>query len=73
VRRIALVAAGLYVAQVGLGFLNLFLLAPAWMQIVHLLAADLVWIALILLSAASLSDPHVDRLESEAAAAELAP
>jgi len=27
------------------------LLAPVWMQMVHLLLADLVWIAFVLLSA----------------------
>jgi cytochrome c oxidase assembly protein subunit 15 len=34
---------------------NLILLAPVWMQIVHLLLADLVWIALVLLAAQTLS------------------
>jgi hypothetical protein len=29
--------------------LNLLLLAPVWMQIVHLLLADLLWIALVVL------------------------
>jgi hypothetical protein len=33
---------------------NLLLLAPVWMQLVHLLLADLLWIALVLLSAATL-------------------
>ncbi len=36
-------------AQIGAGLLNLFLLAPIWMQMVHLLLADLVWILLVLL------------------------
>jgi len=44
---VALLAA----AQVGAGALNLALLAPVWMQIVHLLLADLLWIALVLLCA----------------------
>jgi len=35
-------------AQVGAGILNWILLAPIWMQIVHLLIADLLWIALVL-------------------------
>jgi heme A synthase len=33
--------------NVALGLLNLLLLAPVWMQLVHLLVADLVWIAWI--------------------------
>jgi heme A synthase len=36
------------------GALNLYLLAPVWMQLVHLLLADLLWIALVLLAAAVL-------------------
>ena len=42
------------VAQLTAGVLNLVLLAPAWLQIVHLLLADLLWIALVLLCAARL-------------------
>jgi heme A synthase len=37
--------------QLGAGALNLLLLAPVWMQILHLLLADLVWISLVLLLA----------------------
>jgi heme A synthase len=33
------------------GLANILLLAPVWMQMVHLLLADLVWIAFVLLSA----------------------
>ena len=40
--------------QLGAGMLNLLLLAPVWMQIVHLFLADLVWIALTLLTFSSL-------------------
>jgi heme A synthase len=36
-------------AQIASGILNWILLAPIWMQIVHLLLADLLWIALVLL------------------------
>lgn len=44
-------------AQIGAGFLNVLLLAPVWMQIVHLLFADSVWIAFILLGATLLAEP----------------
>jgi heme A synthase len=40
--------------QVGAGLLNVALLAPVWMQIVHLLLADLVWITLVLYAASRL-------------------
>ena len=42
---------GLLLLQYALGALDVLLLAPAWMQIVHLLGADLLWIALIALTA----------------------
>jgi cytochrome c oxidase assembly protein subunit 15 len=37
--------------QCGLGVADVVLLAPLWMQILHLLGADILWIALVLLSA----------------------
>jgi len=48
-KRLATIVAGLLAFQFILGLLDLALLAPAWMQIVHLLGADLYWIALLLL------------------------
>lgn len=41
---------GVYLLQFGLGLLNLLLLAPIWMQLIHLLTADLLWISLVLLT-----------------------
>jgi heme A synthase len=49
VRRIARWTVILFGAQLAAGAINLFLLAPVWMQIVHLFLADLVWILLCLL------------------------
>lgn len=51
VRRHALALAALVGLQVGLGFLNVALLAPVWLQLVHLAIADAIWIALGLLAA----------------------
>lgn len=45
--------------QLLLGFTNVILLAPVWMQMLHLLAADLVWIGLVLFSAAVLEVERV--------------
>jgi heme A synthase len=45
----------LFLAQLGVGSINLALLAPISLQIIHLLMADLVWVALVLLSAATLA------------------
>jgi len=53
-QRLSLVLAGLVLAQIMAGFLNLILLAPIWMQIVHLFLADSVWIGYVLLAAATL-------------------
>lgn len=43
------------VAQLLLGLLNFVLQAPVVMQLAHLLVADLVWVAFVLLGAAALS------------------
>ncbi|GIV59004.1 COX15/CtaA family protein [Rhodocaloribacter litoris] len=42
------------------GLINVYLLAPVWMQLVHLFVADLLWIALVLLGAATLATPAVE-------------
>ncbi len=44
-------------AQVGLGGLNVWLSAPGWMQVVHLLSATIVWLVLVCL-AAELAKPR---------------
>jgi cytochrome c oxidase assembly protein subunit 15 len=41
--------------QAALGGLNVLLLAPVWLQLVHLLVADLLWISVVLLGAAVLA------------------
>ena len=48
--------ASLAVGQVLVGLLNVLLLAPVWMQMVHLLLADGLWIAFVILSASSLTE-----------------
>jgi cytochrome c oxidase assembly protein subunit 15 len=37
--------------QVGLGIANVLLLAPVWLQIVHLFVADVLWVLLVVVSA----------------------
>ena len=49
----------LFGIQLAAGMINLLLLAPVWMQIVHLFLADLVWIALVLLAAVTLEQPDL--------------
>lgn len=50
---------GLVTIQLLAGIINLVLLAPLWMQIVHLLLADLVWITLVLFSITLISEPEI--------------
>jgi cytochrome c oxidase assembly protein subunit 15 len=50
-RRLATGVVALLAAQYLLGFADLALLAPTWMQIVHLLGADVLWLALVVLTA----------------------
>lgn len=41
------ITAALVFVQLAAGAVNIVLLAPVWMQIVHLLVADLLWVALV--------------------------
>lgn len=66
VKRLALALVALFALQIGLGFLNLYLLAPVWMQLVHLFVADLVWIALVLLCAAALAEAPAPEAQAQA-------
>ena len=49
--RLATAAVGVYLMQLGLGVLNVWFLAPIPLQLAHLLLSDLIWIALVLLTA----------------------
>jgi heme A synthase len=51
IRKIGFALVGAVLSQVVLGVVNLALLAPVWMQLTHLFAADIVWIFLVILSA----------------------
>ena len=68
VRSLSNLVSRLVFSQLALGAINLWLLAPVWAQILHLLLADLVFIALILLTAASLEAAPSPAIDGEAAA-----
>jgi len=55
-RSLAMALAGLVAAQWLAGITNVALLAPVWMQLLHLFLADLVWIVLVLLAATVLAE-----------------
>lgn len=46
------------ILQLSAGLINLLLLAPIYMQMIHLLTADLVWITYVLTTAALLAKPQ---------------
>jgi heme A synthase len=48
--RMGEIAAALVFLQLAAGAVNIALLAPVWMQILHLLLADLLWIALVVMT-----------------------
>jgi len=57
-------------AELVAGMVNLDLLAPIWMQLTHLLIADLLWIALVVFAAAALQPkavPAMQRFQKPAA------
>jgi len=56
--RLARGTCGLVFLQILAGLLNVGLLAPVWLQVVHLLLADLLWIAFLLLGATVLAAAH---------------
>src|SRR5262245_51786483 len=60
--RFAWVVAALVIAQWLVGLTNIALLAPIWLQLSHLLLADLLWITLALLGAALLTQPATARV-----------
>jgi cytochrome c oxidase assembly protein subunit 15 len=47
VSRMGAILAGLVFVQLAAGAINIALLAPVWMQILHLLLANLLWVALV--------------------------
>jgi heme A synthase len=55
-RRLAWAVTAVVGAQIIAGVINVFLLAPVWMQIIHLLLADALWITLVLLVAENIGE-----------------
>ena len=59
---------GLFLLQLAAGGLNVSLQAPIWLQLTHLLLADAVWIAFVLLTATALAaETEVELPESSRA------
>ncbi len=56
--RLSAAVVALLLVQTAAGIVNAWLLAPVWLQILHLLLADLLWLALVLLCASTLTQPE---------------
>lgn len=56
-RRLVIAVLALLGIQYGLGVLDVLLLAPVWLQVAHLLGADLLWSAMIVLAARFALEP----------------
>lgn len=52
----------LVVVQLLAGLVNVYLLAPVWMQLVHLLLSNLIWITLVIFGVVTLSSGTRERL-----------
>jgi heme A synthase len=52
------------VCQVALGFVNMLMLAPTWMQVAHLLMSQYVWLALVRFFATALEAAPADLYEA---------
>ena len=64
-KRFGLAYIGFACLQIMLGLTNVYLLAPTWLQLVHLLVADLVWIFLVLSAASTLITDWQANLEPQ--------
>jgi heme A synthase len=54
-KRLSLFLGLILIIQLAAGLTNVLLLAPVWMQVIHLFLADLVWISYILLAGETFS------------------
>jgi len=67
-KRLAWLLYGTYGLQLLLGTLNVILLAPVWLQVVHLLLSDVIWFAFVALAAYSFERDEIDLPAPPAAA-----
>ncbi len=68
--RLTYILIALVITQLGAGVVNVLLLAPLWMQVLHLVLADVVWLVLVMLTAEivwmpTLRSPHPVNVSSQ--------
>ena len=59
---------GVFCLQLALGAVNVLLQAPVWMQMIHLLVADGVWLALVVTARTALVVEPIEAAVREAPA-----
>ena len=57
-KRLSRLLTVLFLIQLGAGAINVILLAPIWLQMIHLLLSDLIWITLVILASSVLACPE---------------
>jgi len=57
IRETSAILAILIVLQLAMGAINVYLLAPVWMQLLHLFTADVLWIVTVVLAAEAMVYP----------------
>lgn len=62
-RRSSLFVTVAVLVQTAVGFVNVYLMAPIVLQVVHLLLADLLWIGLIVMTVSVLHRPRAEEVE----------
>jgi cytochrome c oxidase assembly protein subunit 15 len=70
--RLSWIVVALLGLQFILGIADVLLLAPTWIQILHLLGADLYWVALVCLAAEALWSPAHPAAHAESFATAIA-
>ena len=63
----ARIVGAIALGQIALGFFNVVMLAPVWLQLAHLLVADALWIGFVLVGAYALTDRAVAPARAHAA------
>lgn len=65
VKRLGQLLIGLVMIQFVAGVINVALLAPIWLQMVHLLLADMLWVTFVLMGTAALSETPTATADSQ--------
>jgi heme a synthase len=68
-RTLGAVIVGLFLVQMTIGLVNVALMAPVWIQMLHLFVTNLIWIALVVFAATALAVPRAEPMAAPLAVA----